>query len=57
MPHLTIILLCCKGASSIGASVDLPFFSAFAAAAGKKSCHYPDSEESDPEVPILLSLY
>ncbi|KAG6503123.1 hypothetical protein ZIOFF_035413 [Zingiber officinale] len=37
------------GASSIGASVDLPFFSAFAAAAGKKSCYYPDSEESDPE--------
>ncbi|KAJ8478713.1 hypothetical protein OPV22_022440 [Ensete ventricosum] len=36
------------GASSIGTSVNLQFFSAFSAAAGKKSCQYPDSNESDP---------
>ncbi|XP_064942713.1 uncharacterized protein LOC135624700 isoform X5 [Musa acuminata AAA Group] len=36
------------GSSSIGTSVNLQFFSAFSAAAGKKSCQYPDSNESDP---------
>ncbi|CAN0915962.1 hypothetical protein LINGRAHAP2_LOCUS29436 [Linum grandiflorum] len=37
------------GASSIGSSVNAQFISAFSVAAGKKSSHVVDSEESDPE--------
>ncbi|XP_044493341.1 uncharacterized protein LOC123216821 isoform X2 [Mangifera indica] len=37
------------GSSSVGSSVNAPFLAAFAAAAGKKSLRFFDSEESDPE--------
>ncbi|KDO57679.1 hypothetical protein CISIN_1g0011811mg, partial [Citrus sinensis] len=41
------------GSSSIG-SINAQFLAAFAAASGKKSLRFYDSEESDPEVKCTL---
>lgn len=43
-----------SGSSSIGTSVNAQFLAAFSAAAGKRSQHVFDSEESDPEVTYLF---
>jgi hypothetical protein len=50
---LFIVVSCFEGSSSVGTSVNPDFLAGFSTAAGKRSCKYSDSQESDPEVLTL----
>lgn len=46
----------CQGSSSIG-SINTQFLAAFSAAAGKRSLQFSESEESDPDVSIIIKNF